>query len=1850
MWVRLFPLILVYLLIGVPVDAQVLDEAGSSAVVIAPNADIVLVIDAPAPIANTRADLELVDQRDAVRARVTRQLDLKAGKHKYPVRIPLADLVKLEGEDSIGWYRVRYRIGEASGIVSMSELLKDVFELRAAASDQVVPGSVYRMRVSAINPFTNQRVRSVAIDGKLELDTVSNDVDDEITIAATAVTNKEGIAVLNFKIPAGIRLDMDPEFELVGRRNGVVRKIENDFEMPEKPGVFFTSDKPMYQPGETFNLRGLFLDAQNTVIAGHEVKLAIEDEEDTRLYSETVTTSEYGIASISWKIPADAKLGKYQVELDDDEQFTFKVTRYDLPNFVVTAEADKGYYLITEKTASITVGADYLFGKPVARGKVRVVQEDEREWNWKEQKYDVDEGAEVEGETDAAGKYVARIDLTEEIEELEQSEYLRFKDLHFAAYFTDTSTNRTEEKRFDVRITKEPIHVHLIWYAEQSPDLPMIGYVSTFYADGTPAACSVELTNRNSTVDSIETNSLGAGKFKFAIPEGAFNDRKFKLKIAARDRQGRRGTFYEDLELTKDDAIQIETDKAVYKPRDVIKVDLISTQRTGLVYVDLIKDDVVLESRHANLRNGKADLLFGYSTQFKGALTIAAYNDTKYQWNEPQMRFARGVIFPERADFRLDAKFDRKTYRPGEDGRLRLTVSDGVRPAESALGITIFDQAIEERARTDGEFRDYFGGFAKLMGLDRGYGGITLRDLNNIDVAKPVSDEMQLAAEVILAASQHRATVYHSSFDAEDAHTFYSEYFKKQTGTIERVLKARFDKDFTYPTDEASLVTTLKAGGIDTVVDPWGQAYIPAFRTDRSHLVLRLNSKGPDKRGDTPDDFNVMTTRFEYFSKLGREIDRAVTEEYLATGEIIRTVEKFNEVVKRRGVDPRSLVDPWKRAYRVSFGRSARNHVIRISSLGPDGVPAERRWGGDDFEVANIYIDQFAKTEEAIHSILRRAAISRKFPSSVTEFASVLSAGGLDLTSIRDTAGEPVYVTASVRRQYISEQTTIDGKTVSRSVPVNALMFMLRSRGDDKVDAADDVDFAWFSELSIKENAAFGGSSSATMTSTETSGAKGAISGVVTDPNGAVIPGIEIVAFQAGDENVIFAATTDEEGKFLLANLPSGRYTLIAKGASGFTDFRQSDIIVRSQRLIEMEITLQVATVSAMVDVVASGDVDQTTNFTSSNISTRRSSSAGKILFPSLEESATPRLREYFPETLLWQPQLVTDRRGRADVNFKVADNITTWKMYAIASTKNGKVGVAEKEFTAFQPFFVDLDPPKFLTTGDSISLPVQVRNYTEQRQTVDVSMARADWFSITGADRQSIDVDAAGSKNAVFTFRAASPVKAGKQRVTAMAKRESDAIEKPVTVRPDGHEVVRTQSKLFHGSETIKLDFPANALALTPNAALKIYPNLFSHVTESVEGLLQRPYGCGEQTISSTYPNVMILKFLKGDSPLRQKAQDYLKTGYQRLIGYQVADGGFSYWGGKDSSNIALTAYALRFLNDAKEFIDVDSEVVRRAESYLMSQQQADGSWPYRYATNEPGRIAMATAYVARSIAMRKATDKNAALQKAFSYLDAHKAEITDPHTLALFGLAALDAGDAAMAKTIAERLQKTGVAEDGSEYWDLTSSTLFYGWGKTGRIETTALVLQLLTRTLGPGAGGGGTLYLLRNKDRYGVWYSTQTTINVLDALIVIQAVKPESNTNSIEVLLNGASVQTVAVEGSNAAPVTIELAGKLNPSSNTIEIRGASGTPVMVQTVATHYIAWADVPADTKSPMVLNYKCDKVDAAIMAEISCSVEAGRRSTGYGMLLAEIGLPPGAAVNRESLDRLIHAGSPVSR
>src|SRR5262249_6731226 len=232
------------------------------------------------------------------------------------------------------------------------------------------------------------------------------------------------------------------------------------------------------------------------------------------------------------------------------------------------------------------------------------------------------------------------------------------------------------------------------------------------------------------------------------------------------------------------------------------------------------------------------------------------------------------------------------------------------------------------------------------------------------------------------------------------------------------------------------------------------------------------------------------------------------------------------------------------------------------------------------------------------------------------------------------------------------------------------------------------------------------------------------------------------------------------------------------------------------------------------------------------------------------QQIATPRLREYFPETLLWEPQIETDKQGRAHLKFKLADNITTWKMSVVGSTVDGEIGIAEKEFHPFSP---EHDPPKVLTEGDEISLPVVLRNYLDKTQTVNAEVKPESWFELLGAARKRAEVKAGDAGQVVFDFRAIAPVKDGKQRVTAFGSDASDAVEKPVSVHPGGGEVAQTASEVFGESGSLDMVVPMDAIKGSVRAELKIYPDLMAHALEGIEGILRRPYGCAEQTISST-------------------------------------------------------------------------------------------------------------------------------------------------------------------------------------------------------------------------------------------------------------------------------------------------------------------------------------------------------------------------------------------------------------
>src|SRR6185503_12225923 len=233
---------------------------------------------------------------------------------------------------------------------------------------------------------------------------------------------------------------------------------------------------------------------------------------------------------------------------------------------------------------------------------------------------------------------------------------------------------------------------------------------------------------------------------------------------------------------------------------------------------------------------------------------------------------------------------------------------------------------------------------------------------------------------------------------------------------------------------------------------------------------------------------------------------------------------------------------------------------------------------------------------------------------------------------------------------------------------------------DGKIGTPDDFDVATFVGVLTEQS----GSEPKPQVITSPvvfSGFSGAITGKITDPNGSAIANATITATRSPDSQS-YATSSDENGRYAFASLSPGLYELRVS-AVNFKPSVITDVLVRVSNILEINVVLDVGGVTETVTVSAGAQTLQTTT---AELSVTRNSRQVVRLKKNINiitkaggpQVSTPRLREYFPETLLWQPSLETDAQGHAQLKFKLADNITTWKLSVIASTEDGRIGTVE--------------------------------------------------------------------------------------------------------------------------------------------------------------------------------------------------------------------------------------------------------------------------------------------------------------------------------------------------------------------------------------------------------------------------------------------------------------------------------------------------------------------------------------------------------------------------------------------
>lgn len=327
------------------------------------------------------------------------------------------------------------------------------------------------------------------------------------------------------------------------------------------------------------------------------------------------------------------------------------------------------------------------------------------------------------------------------------------------------------------------------------------------------------------------------------------------------------------------------------------------------------------------------------------------------------------------------------------------------------------------------------------------------------------------------------------------------------------------------------------------------------------------------------------------------------------------------------------------------------------------------------------------------------------------------------------------------------------------------------------------------------------------------------------------------------------------------------------------------------------------------------------------------------LYFGGVSKGGREEVRRDFRDVALWQPMVLTDSTGRAEVTVEFPDNLTTWRVTSRGATLSTLVGKAVAKVLVTKELVARLAGPRFFVAGDEASLVSTVNNRSpEPVLGVEQSIEARGPVSLEGAAGARTNLSAGGEgrqewrvrvsgdlpreadapPDAVFTFH-------------ARAKVDSDALEVPVPVKARAVPLEVTGGGRADGAEeTATVALPGDLVRPGSRMLLDFAPSPAALALSAVDYLIGYPYGCTEQTANAILPAATLLPALRTAGvtpPGWEDAAKKLLPYAQRLAALQNPEGGWGWWR-EGESDPYLTALALHGLAAMSQLTGPGSEV----------------------------------------------------------------------------------------------------------------------------------------------------------------------------------------------------------------------------------------------------------------------------------------------------------------------------------
>jgi CD109 antigen len=221
------------------------------------------------------------------------------------------------------------------------------------------------------------------------------------------------------------------------------------------------------------------------------------------------------------------------------------------------------------------------------------------------------------------------------------------------------------------------------------------------------------------------------------------------------------------------------------------------------------------------------------------------------------------------------------------------------------------------------------------------------------------------------------------------------------------------------------------------------------------------------------------------------------------------------------------------------------------------------------------------------------------------------------------------------------------------------------------------------------------------------------------------------------------------------------------------------------------------------------------------------------------------RVRQFFPETWVWDPTLMTDSAGRATVELTAPDSITNWKLRAVSTSPESGLGFASGDMVVFQDFFIEPDLPYAMTWNEEAWIPVSIFNYLDAPQDILLELEPGAGFEVIGEGAIQVEVPANSVRGATFPIRTTA-VGSFPFKISARGQAKADAVIRPLLVEPGGTRLEITENvTLTAGQERVfDASFPASIVPGSEKIKLAVAGSQVAQMMNGVELLCGKPFG----------------------------------------------------------------------------------------------------------------------------------------------------------------------------------------------------------------------------------------------------------------------------------------------------------------------------------------------------------------------------------------------------------------------